>query len=84
MSIEDWGHLSRKVLNNDLRVYEDHAVSFMRNDREVNIGWVTDLMGKRHPVSNWMRLQVGFPAQLAVCRRTPMSDSELCCKVELC
>jgi anti-sigma regulatory factor (Ser/Thr protein kinase) len=64
LPIEEWSQLSRKVLKNDLRVYDDHTVSFMRNDREVYIGTVPKLVGKRHADLTWTRLQIDFPGEL--------------------
>jgi hypothetical protein len=57
---EAWGGLPRKVLKNDLHVYDDHTVSFMRNDREVKIGPEAKLKLKRHHTNNWIRLEIDF------------------------
>jgi len=64
LPIEAWSQLSTKVRKNDLHLYEDHTVSFMRNDREVAIGTTADLVGKRHADHAWLRLQVDFTGQL--------------------
>ncbi|WP_207462157.1 ATP-binding protein [Azospirillum sp. SYSU D00513] len=64
LPIETWQSLPRKVLNNDLRVYDDHQVSFMRNGREVDIRAFTELSGKRHANSIWLRIQVDFDGRL--------------------
>jgi len=64
LPIESWYDLPRKVLKNDLQVFDDHLVSFMRNDREVHIGTVPDLSGRRHGDSVWLRIQVDFSGQL--------------------
>lgn len=64
LPIEDWYDLPRKVLKNDLQLFEDHLVSFMRNDREVHIGAVSELSGKRHADAFWMRIQVDFSGEL--------------------
>ena len=61
---EEWSQLPRKVIKNDLRVYDDHIVSFMRNDREVHVGTISELVGKRHADTNWLRMQIDFSAQL--------------------
>jgi hypothetical protein len=61
---EDWGALSRKVLKNDLHIYDDHTVSFMRNDREVAIGSEAKLKLKRHHTNNWLRLVIDFTGEL--------------------
>jgi len=64
LPIEAWSQLPSKVRKSDLHLYEDHTVSFMRNDREVDIGTVADLVGKRHPDHSWLRLQVDFKGEL--------------------
>jgi hypothetical protein len=64
LPIESWQTLPRKVLNNDLHVYEDHQVSFMRNDREVDIRAFPELSGKRHATSIWLRIQIDFDGRL--------------------
>ncbi len=57
---DEWGSLPRKTLKNDLHVFEDHTVSFMRNDREVEIGSEPKLKVRRHHTNNWLRLEVDF------------------------
>lgn len=64
LPIEAWYDLPRKVLRNDLQVFEDHLVSFVRNGREVDIGSVQELSGRRHGDSAWMRIQVDFSGDL--------------------
>ncbi|MEK7355088.1 MAG: hypothetical protein AAB250_01465, partial [Bdellovibrionota bacterium] len=64
LPIESWYDLPRKVLRNDLQIFEDHLVSFVRNGREVHIGSVLELSGKRHGDSAWLRLQVDFAGEL--------------------
>lgn len=61
---EDWGRMSRKVLKNDLHVFDDHTVSFVRNDREVGIGSEAKLKLRKHHTNNWVRLQVDFTGEL--------------------
>ena len=56
--------LPRNVLKNKLQVFEDHLVSFVRNDREVDIGSVPELSGRRHGDSVWLRIQVDFSGEL--------------------
>ena len=63
LPIEDWGPLPLKVRKNDLHLYDDHTVSFMRNDREVFIGTVPEI-AKRHGDANWFRVQVDFTGDL--------------------
>jgi hypothetical protein len=55
-----WSGLSRKVLKNDLHVYDDHTVSFMRNDRELEVGSEPKLKLKKHHTNNWIRLEIDF------------------------
>lgn len=64
LPIEAWYGLPRKVLKNDLQVFEDHLVSFVRNGREVHIGSVPELSGRRHGDSVWLRIQVDFSGEL--------------------
>lgn len=64
LPIEEWYGLPRKVLKNDLQVFEDHQVSFVRNGREVHIGTVPALSGQRHADSVWLRIQVAFGGEL--------------------
>ncbi len=61
---ERWGSLPRKVLKNDLHVFDDHTVSFVRNDREVEIGSsYRALKIRKHSDLNWIRLEVDFSAE---------------------
>lgn len=64
LPFHEWGQLSRKVLRNDLHVYEDHTVSFMRNDREVAIGSDARLGLRTHHTNNWIRIQIDFSGEL--------------------
>lgn len=64
LPIESWQALPRKVLKNDLHVYEEHQVSFMRNDREVDIRAFPELSGMRHATSIWLRIQIDFDGRL--------------------
>ena len=64
LPIEAWYGLPRKILKNDLQVFEDHLVSFVRNGREVHIGSVPELSGRRHGDSAWLRIQVDFSGEL--------------------
>jgi hypothetical protein len=57
---EAWSALPRKVLKNDLHVYDDHTVSFLRNDRELEIGTEPKLKLKKHHTNNWIRLEIDF------------------------
>ena len=64
LPVDAWHGLPRKVLKNDLQVFEDHSVSFVRNNREVEIGAVRDLVGRRHADLTWLRIQVDFDGRL--------------------
>lgn len=64
LPIEDWYDLPRKMLKNDLHIFENRAVSFMRNNREVFSGAVRELTGTVHTDSDWLRLQIDFSGEL--------------------
>jgi hypothetical protein len=59
LPIEDWGALPLKVRKNDLHLYDDNTISVLRNDREVFIGTIPQIM-KRHSDANWLRIQIDF------------------------
>jgi hypothetical protein len=59
---EAWSSLPRKVLK-DMLVFEDHTVSFMRNDRELEIGSEPKLNLKRHATNNWLRVEIDFTGE---------------------
>ena len=62
---EEWMQLPRKVLKNDLHMFDQLLVSFvMRNDREVHIGAIPELSGKAHADSLWARVQIDFGGEL--------------------
>jgi hypothetical protein len=61
---EAWSELPRKVLKNDLHVYDDFTVSFMRNDREVDIAaTVPQLKLRKHHTNHWLRLEIDFSGE---------------------
>jgi len=63
LPVEEWSSLPRKILRNDLKVFDDNTVSILRNDREVFAGpmaWLTT----RHSVAHWYRVQIDFPGML--------------------
>jgi hypothetical protein len=64
LPIETWDQLPRKVLKNDLRVFEDTGISFVRNGREVHMGPLAAIMGKMGNRDSWWRLEIDFPAVL--------------------
>lgn len=63
LPIESWHEQPRKVLKNDLHVFDPSGVSFMRSDREVQMKPLADLTG-RSAVDHWWRLEVEFPPEL--------------------
>jgi hypothetical protein len=62
LPIEDWNDQPRKVLKNDLHVF-DNGVSFMRSNREVQYGPLSALTG-RTSRDSWWRLEIEFPPEL--------------------
>lgn len=64
MPIADWSGLPRKVLKNDLKIYENHGISFMRGDREVDIKLMEGIVGRRSTRDPWWRMEVDFSADL--------------------
>ena len=64
LPIETWDQLPRKVLKNDLRVFDDTGVSFVRNNREVHMGALASIVGKMGTRDSWWRLEIDFPATL--------------------
>ena len=63
LPIEDWGPLPLKIRKNDLRLYDDNTISVLRNNREVFVGTIPQIM-KRHSDANWFRIQIDFPGEL--------------------
>jgi Histidine kinase-, DNA gyrase B-, and HSP90-like ATPase len=64
LPFEDWQKLPRKVLKNDLHVFDPYNVSFMRSDREVHAGEMRPISGKHWTGDVWWRVEVDFPAEL--------------------
>jgi hypothetical protein len=64
LPIETWDQLPRKVLKNDLRVFEETGISFVRNRREVHMAPLTAVTGKMGTRDSWWRLEIDFPAAL--------------------
>ncbi len=60
LPVEAWSSLPRDTLKNKMHVYEDHTVSFMRNDREVDVGSFRPLQLGKHATNNWLRVEVEF------------------------
>jgi hypothetical protein len=63
LPIEEWYHLPRKTLKNDLRVFDGLTVSILRNGREVFAGPMPKLT-TRHSVTHWYRIQIEFSGVL--------------------
>ena len=65
LPFEDWSRLPRKSLKNDLHLFDDFTVSFLRNDREVEIGSsYRKLKINKHHTNTWIRLQIDFGGEL--------------------
>ncbi len=64
LPFEDWSRLPRKVLKNDLHVFEPFNISFMRSDREVHAGEMRAISGKHWTGDTWWRIEIEFPAEL--------------------
>ncbi|HEV3438768.1 MAG TPA: ATP-binding protein [Gemmata sp.] len=62
LPIQSWSSLSRDVLKNKLHVYDDHFVSYVRNNREVEIGAEPRLKLKKHHTNAWLRVEIEFTA----------------------
>lgn len=63
LPIEEWSHLPRKTLKNDLRVFDGLTVSILRNGREVSAGPMPRLTS-RHSITHWYRIQIEFGGML--------------------
>lgn len=64
LPIDEWQSLTRKVLSNDLHVFDQLTVSCMRSDREVYGGAMPSIIGKHWTGNVWRRLEIEFPAEL--------------------
>jgi hypothetical protein len=64
LPFEHWSKLPRKVLKNDLRVFDALNISFMRADREVEAGELRSISGKHWTGDTWWRIEIEFPAEL--------------------
>jgi hypothetical protein len=61
---EQWSALGRTTLKNSLHVFDDHSVSYMRNDREVEIGSsYPKLRLRKHSDLAWLRLEIDFSGE---------------------
>jgi len=63
LPVHAWASLSRVTLKNSLHVYDDHTVSYMRNEREVDIGSEPRLKLKKHHTNAWLRVEIEFTAE---------------------
>lgn len=64
LPMRDWSELPRKVLKNDLKVFDNLGISFMRGDREVDIKSMEGIVGKRSTRDSWWRIELDFRAEL--------------------
>jgi len=64
LPISDWSKLPRKVLKNDLKVFDFSGISFMRGDREVDFKMMEGIVGKRSTRDSWWRIEVDFHGDL--------------------
>lgn len=64
LPIAEWEQLPYKVQKNDLRLFEHKGISFVRNSREVHMGWMNSILGRIGTRDSWWRLEVDFPAEL--------------------
>jgi len=64
LPFEDWHRLPRKVLKNDLHVFDSLNVSFVRSRREVHAGEMKAISGKHWTGDAWWRIEIEFPAEL--------------------
>lgn len=64
LPIEKWDELPRKILKNDLHVFDGDHLSFMRSDREVHKGHVPAIVGKFGTRDHWWRIEIDFPPEL--------------------
>jgi hypothetical protein len=63
LPVHAWASLPRVTLKNSLHVYDDHTVSYMRNEREVDIGSEPRLKLKKHQSNIWLRVEIEFTAE---------------------
>jgi hypothetical protein len=60
LPVHAWASLPRVTLKNSLHVYDDHTVSYLRNNREVEIGPEPRLKLKKHHTNAWLRVEIEF------------------------
>ena len=64
LPVAEWDQLPTKVQKNDLKIFDNKGISFVRNNREVYIGPTTAIIGKLGTRDSWWRLEIDFPAEL--------------------
>ncbi len=64
LPVAEWDQLPQKVQKNDLKIFDNRGISFVRSDREVYIGSMAAIVGKPNTRDSWWRLEVDFPAEL--------------------
>ena len=64
LPVAEWDQLPQKVQKNDLKIFDNRGVSFVRSDREVYIGPMAAIVGKPNSRDSWWRLEIDFPAEL--------------------
>jgi len=62
LPVHAWASLGRTTLNNSLHVFDGHIVSYLRNEREVEIGAEARLNLKKHSINAWLRVEIEFTA----------------------
>jgi hypothetical protein len=63
LPVHAWTSLLRVTLKNSLHVFDDHMVSYLRNEREVEIGSEPRLKLKKHQMNAWLRVEIEFIAE---------------------
>jgi hypothetical protein len=63
LPVHAWASLPRATLKNNLHVYDDHTVSYMRNGREIEIGPEPRLKLKKHHTNAWLRVEIEFTGE---------------------
>ncbi len=64
LPVYEWSSLPRSTQNNALQIFDGHTVSYLRNEREVDIGAEPKLKISKHHRNDWFRVEVAFPAEL--------------------
>lgn len=63
LPVHAWASLSRDTLKNKLHVFDDHFVSYVRNNREMEIGAAPKLNVRKHTTNAWLRVEIEFTAE---------------------